>query len=241
MDVALLIVGILLLVVGVGFLGRGILRFLLGRARLIDLRTWLNLIMALSVAVGTAVTVVGAINIDGDGNGENGPIVQPPTSTPSPSATPVALGKTPVVSEPTPTLTRTPTHTPAPSPTPAALSVTITKPRNGDSVPLKVMMEGESSGVAAGRVPDISAPWIYVVMLPLAGTDPNQDWWVQPYPRIGDDGGWSAFIFVGVESDVSGTPFEICAITSDQELKVGRVGKDLPPALTQDCVYVTRE
>ena len=119
-------------------------------------------------------------------------------------------------------------------------SVTITTPREGDSVPLGVTMSGESQGVAAGQVPDGPPPWVYVVLKPIPG-DPNQSWWVQPYPLVGADGSWEAFVFAGIESDSPGTPFDVCAIVSDDVLDVGRFGGESPPALERDCVRVTRE
>lgn len=111
---------------------------------------------------------------------------------------------------------------------------------------MRVTAQGESSGIAAGQMPDTEPPWIYVLVRPIPG-DPNQSWWVQPYPLIGDDGSWQAFIGVGSETDAPGTPFDICAMVSDEELEVGRYGPEPPlapspppSALVRDCISVTR-
>ncbi len=112
-------------------------------------------------------------------------------------------------------------------------------PRDGDSVPVGVRVEGESSGITPGQVPDTEPPWIYVLVRPIPG-DPNQSWFVQPFPLIEEGGSWDAFVFVGLETDPSGTPFDICAIVSDEELVVGRYGGEPPPALSRDCISVTR-
>ena len=93
--------------------------------------------------------------------------------------------------------------------------------------------------MAAGQVPDNPPPWIYVVIRPIP-SDPFQDWWVQPYPLIAADGSWDAFVFVGLEGDPTGTPFDICAIVSNQRLEEGRYGGLLPPSITRDCISVTR-
>lgn len=100
--------------------------------------------------------------------------------------------------------------------------------------------------MAAGRVPEFEPPWIYVLVLPIPG-DPNQSWWVQPYPLVRDDGSWEAFIGVGAEDDQPGTPFDVCAIVSNEWLEPGRYGPEppLPPspppeALSRYCISVTR-
>ena len=149
-----------------------------------------------------------------------------------PSPTPAL---TPTLVPPEPTLTPTPTSIP----TPAAPSVSITTPKDGDSVAVGVTVEGEAIGVAPGQVPNTEPPWIYVVIRPIPG-DPNQSWFVQPFPLIEEGGSWDAFVFVGLESDPSGTPFDICAIVSNEELEVGRFGGEPPPALSRECISVTR-
>ncbi len=90
-----------------------------------------------------------------------------------------------------------------------------------------------------GQVPDTEPPWIYVVVRPIPG-DPSQSWFVQPYPVIEEDGSWEAAVSVGLQSDPQGTPFDVCAIVSDQRLAVGRYGGELPPALSRDCISVMR-
>ena len=100
-------------------------------------------------------------------------------------------------------------------------------------------MEGESAGVATGRVPETEPPWIYVLVRPIP-SDPNQSWFVQPYPLIEAGGNWEATIFVGIESDPEGLPFDICAIvTNDLFAPADRLDQ-LPRALSRDCIFVTR-
>lgn len=128
---------------------------------------------------------------------------------------------------------------PTSTPGPPTVSVTITTPNDGASVPLGVDVSGQSSGVAAGQVPAGPPPWVYVVLKAIPG-DPNQSWWVQPFPSVSADGSWSAFVFVGIESDPPGTPVEICAIVSSDRLSVGRYGGTRPPAIAVACVSVMR-
>src|SRR3990172_1691698 len=106
--------------------------------------------------------------------------------------------------------------------------VVITSPRDRSSVPLEVSVEGESRGVAQSAVAPRS---IYVVVRPIP-SDPNQSWWVQPYAAVAPDGRWSGTAYAGIESDVPGTPFDICAIVSEEQLEPGRYGGLPPPALS---------
>ncbi len=245
MDVLFLIVPILIAIPGVvASLNAPVWHRILTRVRLIAWDRWLTRLSQVAAIVSVVFLISYAVISFVDGNGGNGPTVQSPTTTSpptpqtisgSPSPTEAVIGATSVPSTPTPT--PTPTRTTMP----AELSVTIASPANGDSVPISVQIKGESSGLAPGQVPEMSPPWIYAAILPLAGRDPNQDWWVQPHPLIEEDGSWDAFIFVGVEEDLPGTPFDICAIISNDRLKVGRYGKSKPPALAEHCITVTRE
>lgn len=161
-----------------------------------------------------------------------------PTSTPQvgPTATQEQPDTTSAPDDPTPSQEPgVSTNTPVP----AELSVAISDPREGDSVGVGITVRGESQGIASGQVPDNPPPWIYVVIKPIPG-DPNQSWWVQPYPLVSADGTWNAFVFVGEESDVRGTPFDLCAIISNDRLAVDRFGGEPPAALSRDCIRVTR-
>lgn len=117
--------------------------------------------------------------------------------------------------------------------------VKITGLKDGDPVPVIVWLNGTSNGIAPGRVPDAPSPWIYVVLRPIPG-DPNQSWWVQPHPLVHDDGRWDATVFAGLETDPPGTPYIICAIVSNEEIKVGLYGEKIPVALSRECVSVMR-
>jgi hypothetical protein len=118
-------------------------------------------------------------------------------------------------------------------------SATITTPEDGATVPVGVQINGKSSGIPAGQVPDSPGPWIYVIVRPRPG-DPTQSWWVQPAPLVNADGSWDDFIFVGLETDPPGTPYDICGIVSQNPLPVGRYGGLPPAALARDCVTVKR-
>lgn len=132
------------------------------------------------------------------------------------------------------------TFNPESPPPPQGPLVTIASPTNGSSVPgVVVRVEGDSSGIVAGQVPENAPPWIYVVVRPIP-SDPNQSWWVQPYPLIEVDGSWNADIYVGLDRDLPGTPFDICAIVSDERLPGGVYGGVSPPARSRDCVTVVR-
>lgn len=152
---------------------------------------------------------------------------------------------------PTATATRTPTLTPPrtadPSATPTETavasvtssptaelpsSVTIDLPEDGDSVDVGVDVQGRSSGVISGRS-------IYVLVRPIP-SDPNQEWFVQPAPSLAQDGSWVASVFVGIESDPEGLPFDICAIVTTDLFAQGDRLPQLPDALSRDCISVTR-
>lgn len=246
MEIAFLIIGILGLIIGllgatpgIRIVARGIGGLIPALGRVINDLAPRLIAPAFVLAVAGFVLAAYAVVALATGNGENGLVVPTPTSMPSPSPTSVVATPTPGIFA---TATPVPPTLPPPStPThrPVVPSVTITTPRDGDSVSLGLRVEGDASGVAAGRVPDTPPPWIYVVLRPIPG-DPNQSWWVQPYPLIEASGSWDAFIFVGIESDQPGTPFDICAIVSSERLSVGRYGGLLPPAITRDCISVTR-
>ncbi len=143
----------------------------------------------------------------------------------------------------TPTAISTATSRPLASPSleptsPAAVpSITILAPRDGDLVSVRERVLGGSDNISPGRVPDMPPPWIYVVVLQLAGSGSNRDWWVQPHPRIEDDGGWETFLALDVLSD-PGTVFETCAIVTAEQLRVGRYGTVSPRWETRECVTV---
>jgi len=118
--------------------------------------------------------------------------------------------------------------------------VRITTPNDGDSVSTKILIQGWSCNIAPGRFPDTPSPWIYIVVKPIP-SDPHQSWWVQPYPIVNDSGRWETNIFVGLESDPSGVPFFICAVASDEKIEIGRYGKEIPVALSRDCIAVTKK
>ena len=88
-------------------------------------------------------------------------------------------------------------------------------------------------------MPETEQPWIYVLVRPIP-SDPNQNWFVQPLPSIGEQGSWEASIFVGIESDPAGLPFDVCAIVSTEALAPLDRFEELPPALSRDCISVTR-
>ena len=119
--------------------------------------------------------------------------------------------------------------------------VRIKKPSDGGSVPVRVTVDGWSCGVSAGQGPDSRPPWIYVLTLPLAGRDPDQDWLVQPHPEVLNDTSWQASISVGSESSPPGLSFSICVVVSEERLPVGPYGKDLPPSQHMECITVGRE
>ena len=173
----------------------------------------------------TALLAVAFVACDAD-EGE-------PEATPTSSQEPPISTSTP--NGPTSTVVAPSTRTPLLS----DLSVTVSSPRDGDSVTVGISVRGESQGVAVGQVPDTPPPWIYVLVRPIPG-DPNQSWWVQPYPLVSGDGTWDAFVFVGLETDVRGTPYDLCAIISNDRLAVDRFGGEPPPALARDCIRVTR-
>ena len=118
-------------------------------------------------------------------------------------------------------------------------SVTILTPQDGESVPVAVLVRGESRTVAPGVSGQFDPPWLYVIVLPNAG-DPAQSWWVQNPVVVDADGSWAARAFVGLGSDDPDTPYVICAIVSDEVLKPGRFGEEAPPALSRECVSVAR-
>ena len=240
MSTVLLVIGLMLAAQAIVYLAWRGRTYLLGQISLIDLRTWLVALQTVVMIVGVAFAVIPQL----DDSPPSNPTPSPsPTAsatdiaTPTPTHTPTSTPR-PTIRPSTPTPKPTPAPTPTPTP-PSSPSVTITMPRDGDSVPLGLRVEGGSTGVGAGRVPDTEPPWIYVLVRPIPG-DPNQSWWVQSYPLIEESGSWDAFIFVGLGSDPPGTPFDICAIVSDEPLKVGRFGGVPPTAVVRDCVSVTR-
>jgi len=218
MELALMIIGVALLFVAlagvVGLFIRGGWRAVLQPERL-------NVLLAACAVVGVVLGLYAPIADlvrDRTSKTENAAVT--PSVAPTSTSIPVS----------------SPTPSPTPNPTP---SVMIVEPRDGDSVPVGATVEGKSSAIAAGQFPDSPPPWIFVLVLPKPG-DPNQSWWVQLSPLVRGDGGWDAHIFVGQTIDPPGTRFEICAIVSRERLEAGRYGGDLPPAITRDCVSVTR-
>ena len=226
MTIALLIVDSLLLLTGAGAIAKGSLPVIFGRVRRTNLATWLNLVGAVLAAGGLVLGVYTAYRLTSIER-------QDPTSQ-------VTLFAT---HSPSPTLVSVPPLIPKTQPastaTPTGPWVTIATPHDGDSVAIGVRVQGQSGRVAAGQVPDTPPPWVYVAVRPLPG-HPDQSWWVQPYPLIGDDGKWDTFIFAGQPGDKEGTPFDICAIVSTAWLPVGQYGGELPPAITRDCISVMR-
>lgn len=107
-------------------------------------------------------------------------------------------------------------------------------------MPLGVQVTGRFSGVTPGQVPETPPPWVYVLVRPVPG-DPEQSWWVQPYPLLKADGTWEGYAWVGVNPDPAGTPFRICAIISYERLSTGRYGKEPPPSIASQCLSVTRQ
>lgn len=118
--------------------------------------------------------------------------------------------------------------------------IRIVAPSDGDSVPKIIWVYGESSGITPGRFSETPPPWIYVVLKPIPG-DPYQHWRIQPHPLVHEDGRWEGTIFAGLETDPSGTPYIICVIVSSEQLEVGRYGKEIPVALSRECIVVNRE
>ena len=84
-------------------------------------------------------------------------------------------------------------------------NVTITSPKEGDSVGNRIVVKGTS------EIHDGSQIWVLVHIRLLAG-----QWWPQPKPIVDENGNWQALAYIGAPQD-TGFDFEIVAATFDEQ------------------------
>jgi hypothetical protein len=171
--------------------------------------------------------------------------LQSPNGADEPKPTPIVEGTVTAVPPPPsgPTVIIIPYPTPAassetpagPTATRVAPAVEIDLPRDNSAVATDGRVEGTSSGVAPGQVPNSTSPWLYVL---VRRTDTEGvTWWVQSYPVVDPDGTWDTFLGEGIEDMETGTPFDICAIVTNDLLPTGP-RSETPQAYSRDCVSV---
>jgi hypothetical protein len=146
------------------------------------------------------------------------PTVEVPTEEPSP--VPDTPTGSPVAESPTPT---------SPSPIPA-----VTRPEANEAVSMETQVEVRVDP------PDLGDFQLYVLVRPIP-TDPNQQYWVQAAPVSIGEGLWESDpVYVGRETDTSGTPFGVCAVLTRETLSRGDSLDGLPDGPSH-CIDVTRE
>ena len=126
----------------------------------------------------------------------------------------------------------TPTPTPIPTPPPA---VTITAPKEVDTVSWRDFVEGTSEGVYNNPERNI-----YVLIYPI---DAGGPWWVQPDVDVFRDGRWEVNCYFGREPPQDkGTRFRVCAIITTQKLREGQQWQKLPDYVAiSETIKVIRE
>jgi hypothetical protein len=111
--------------------------------------------------------------------------------------------------------------------------VSIIKPKTGDSVFLRSMVEGKSSAVTDTGLRACVLVW------PIEANGP---WWVQP-TKTKSDGNWESHAYFGREGSIDvGKTFKIIAILVTEELVDGSTLPELPSRLAEsEEIIVTRK
>lgn len=157
----------------------------------------------------------------------------PATPQAGPTVIIIPFFPTPPASEASPA--PPPAGTPVPTSTPVEPGVEVTRPGDGAAVVLTGLVEGTSQGVPPGQAPRSEPPWLYLMIRRTDGEGPQ--WWVQAHPVVQPNGDWNGFLGEGLSDLAAETPFDICAIVSNDRLLTGR-HEETPRAFARDCVSV---
>lgn len=107
------------------------------------------------------------------------------------------------------------------------VAIAISDPQNGQDVTMRYTVRGTVSPRAE----------ITVLIHPLA----TNEFWVQNFPVVGNDGNWQNLCYFGTEDRGIGEDYEVFAVTPKKKLEVGQVLYSLPEYTNlSNVVTVTR-